>query len=109
MADPSGDLPTQLSLGVGDRRELKLPGLGTAGYRWGHAVDGDADAVQLEWQRGVSAEEARGLPMGASAPERLAITATAPGHVTVRLTQQRPWESVPPRAEHTIEIDIPPP
>jgi predicted secreted protein len=109
MADLTGDLPTRLSLGVGDRHELKLPGLGTAGYRWGHAVDGDADAVQLEWQRGVSADEARGLPMGASVPERLAITATAPGHVTVRLTQQRPWETGPPRAEHTIEIDIPPP
>lgn len=102
------DVPDRLALNVGDRHELSLPGLGTAGYRWGDALDGDVDAVQLEWQRGISAEEARGRPMGASAPERLAITATSPGHVTVRLTQQRPWESVPPRAEHTIEIDIAP-
>jgi predicted secreted protein len=102
------DVPDRLALNVGDRHELSLPGLGTAGYRWGDALDGDVDAVQLEWQRGMSAEEARGRPMGASAAERLAITATSPGHVTVRLTQQRPWESVPPRAEHTIEIDIAP-
>lgn len=102
------DLPSKLSLGVGERREVVLPGLGTAGYRWGEDLSGDADAVTLEWQRGMTAEEARGRPVGASAPERLTITGSAPGHVTVRLTQQRPWESGPPRAEHTIEVEIHP-
>jgi predicted secreted protein len=100
------DLPTELHLGVGDRHELVLPGLGTAGYRWDEDLSGDADAVAVEWQRGMSPEEARGRPIGASAPERLAITAAGPGHVTVHLAQHRPWEKGPPRAEHTIEIDI---
>ena len=104
----TADVPVGVALSVGDRHEIVLPGLGTAGYRWDSELDGDADAVPLEWRRGMSAEEARGRPIGASAPERLAITATAPGHVTVRLRQPRPWESVPPRAEHTIEIDIAP-
>jgi predicted secreted protein len=98
--------PGALSLSVGDNHEIVLPGLGTAGYRWDSEVSGDSDAVSLEWRRGMSAEEARGRPVGASAPERLAITASAPGHATVRLRQARPWESGQPRAEHTIEIDI---
>ncbi|GAA3633820.1 protease inhibitor I42 family protein [Microlunatus ginsengisoli] len=104
-----GELPDALRLSVGERHEVAMPGLGTAGYRWDEELTGDAGAVAVEWQRGMSAEEARGRPVGSSAPERIALTATAPGHVTVRLSQRRPWESGPPRAEHTIEIDVTPP
>ena len=100
--------PAALSLSVGDSHEIVLPGLGTAGYRWDSELSGDTDALAVEWRRGMSAEEARGGLIGASAPERLTITANTPGHVTVRLRQQRPWESKPPRAEHTVEIDIAP-
>jgi predicted secreted protein len=100
--------PSALALSVGDSHEVTLPGLGTSGYRWDSELSGDTEALALEWRRGMSAEEARGRPVGASAPERLSITATSPGHVTVRLRQARPWETGPARAEHTIEIDIAP-
>ncbi len=100
------ELPPELALRVGERRDLELPGLGTAGYRWDETLAGDVDAVQLQWQRGMSVEEARGRPTGASAPERLSIIAVGPGQVTVRLTQQRPWENGPPRAEHTIAVHV---
>lgn len=100
------DLPTELHLAVGDHHEVVLPGLGTSGYRWDDDLTGDTEAVATQWQRGMSPEEARGRPVGASAPERLTMTAIAPGRVTVRLMQRRPWETGPPYAEHTIEVDV---
>lgn len=99
------EVPAEVTLAVGERCELALPGLGTAGYRWCESLGGDVTAVRIVWRRGFSAaEEPR--PLGASAPERLQITAEAPGHVTVHLTQERPWERGRPHAEHTIEIEV---
>ncbi|HET9648738.1 MAG TPA: protease inhibitor I42 family protein [Microlunatus sp.] len=96
---------------MGESQEVKLPGLGTAGYRWMEEIEqaGDVEVVTVEWQRGISAEEARGRPIGASAPERLTVTATAPGQAIVHLAQRRPWESGPPRAEHRITVVVMPP
>jgi predicted secreted protein len=100
------ELPAEFSLAVGERCEVTLPGLGTAGYRWCESVGGDAAAVEVAWRRGRLPGD--GPPVGASAPERLEIIAAAPGHVTIHLTQQRPWEPGRPHAEHTIEIEIHP-
>ncbi len=94
-----------VTLRVGEEFELVLPGLGTAGYRWSETVDGHADAVHLAWRRGFAPGDER-RPVGASAPERLAITATSPGRVTLRLAQRRPWEDGRPRAERTVEVEV---
>lgn len=96
---------------MGESQEVELPGLGTAGYRWMEEIEqaGDDEVVAVEWRRGMSADEARGRPIGASAPERLTVTAIAPGHVIVHLAQRRPWESGPPRAEHRITVVVTPP
>jgi len=97
---------TQLRLVVGEQAELTLPGLGTAGYRWSETIDGDAEAVTVQWQRGFSADEAKPRLAGAGAPERLMLTAIAPGRLNVRLEQRRPWESGPPKAERVVEVEV---
>jgi predicted secreted protein len=91
-------------MAVGERAELQLPGLGTAGYRWESRLSGDGEAVSLRWHRG----DRDALPRraGQSAPERLEITALAPGRVVVHLAQRRPWETGPPRSEHRVEIHV---
>ena len=53
-------LPDTLTLPVGARHDLELPGLGTAGYRWNHTADGDTDILDVTWQRG--------LPPGSAQP-----------------------------------------
>lgn len=98
-------LPEVITLRIGEEFELVLPGLGTAGYRWSETVDGDAGAVHLSWRRGFPAGDER-RPVGASAPERLLITATSPGRLTVHLVQQRPWERGRPNAERTVEVEV---
>ncbi len=99
------ELPAEVALVVGERCEVALPGLGTAGYRWRETLGGDLTCVDVTWQRGpLPGDEPR--PIGASAPERLEITGLAPGHVTIHLSQERPWERGRPHAEHTIEIEV---
>jgi len=97
---------TELRLVVGEQAELTLPGLGTAGYRWSETLSGDADAVTVRWQRGVSPDEAKPRLAGAGAPERLVLTAIAPGRLTVRLDQRRPWETGPPKGERIVEVVV---
>ncbi|MGC3995051.1 MAG: protease inhibitor I42 family protein [Propionicimonas sp.] len=107
MSTPSPEPPTTLTLAVGEQHELVLPGLGTAGYIWQDAVDGPDGVVAVAWTRGFGGDAtAAPRPIGASAPERLAITAVAPGHVTLRLAQRRPWEQVAPRAQHVVEVEV---
>jgi predicted secreted protein len=108
VPDP-GEVPSELRLTVGARTEITLAGLGTAGYRWTHEVQGDDGVVELSWQRGVSPGEAVPRPVGASSPERLTVTGTAPGQVVLHLIHSRPWESgKPPRAQHTIGVQVAP-
>jgi hypothetical protein len=99
------ELPDELRLAVGDSHELTLPGLGTAGYRWDHEVVGDPGVVAVSWRRGFGPGEGPDpRSAGASAPERLTVTGTAPGRVTLLVSQGRPWEQRPPRAQHTIQV-----
>lgn len=105
-----GDIPHELRLSVGDSEEIALAGLGTAGYRWNHEIEGDEGVIELSWRHGVSPGEAVPRPVGANSPERLTVTGTAPGQVVLHLKQARPWESgKPPRAQHSIGVQVAPP
>lgn len=95
--------PERLELRVGERHELTLPGLGTAGYRWTHTIEGDAGVLTAEWTR---APARPGQPIGASAQERLLLTATASGLVRLRLEQSRAWESGRPRDERSLDVVV---
>lgn len=92
-----------LELRVGQREELTLPGLGTAGYRWTHSIEGDAGVLDVQWTR---APAEPGRAVGASVPERLLLTAAASGRVTLRLAQRRAWEAGPPHDERTLDVVV---
>jgi Chagasin family peptidase inhibitor I42 len=101
----TGEVPESLRLSVGSSQEIVLPGLGTAGYLWSAEVVGDDNIVDVTWRRGFAKSE---HPLvGASAPERITLTASSPGEVVVRLTQSRRWETgKPPRAEHVVHVVV---
>jgi predicted secreted protein len=99
------DLPTELTVAVGETRRLTLPGLAQAGYRWKATVESGAEAVEVETifdHAKPSATE----PVGPFAPEVLSIAARAPGRARVRLAQARSWEENAAIAEHTLDITV---
>jgi predicted secreted protein len=101
----SADVPESLRLTVGSSHDIVLPGLGTAGYLWTSEVEGDENVLTLTWRRGFG--ESEHPAVGVSAPERLTISASAPGQAAVHLAQARSWETgKPPRAEHTVQVFV---
>ena len=95
-------------MSVGDRREVELPGLGTAGYVWDSDITGNADVIDVHWTRGDPPGSAA-RPAGQSAPDVVTIHAVGPGHVELQLYQHRSWE--PPSAavgRHTVAVQVGP-
>ena len=44
----SGDAPDEVvELRVGERHEMRLPGLGTAGYRWRPEPEGETNVAEV--------------------------------------------------------------
>lgn len=103
---PVADESTSLTLQRGERRSVRLPGLGTAGYEWTHRVEGDAGAVEVSIST-APAEEIAGRPPGTSIDEIAAIHARGPGRAIVILEQRRPWETKPaPQNRRVIEVTV---
>ena len=101
-----GDHDLDLSLAVGESRELTLASQGTSGFVWTAELEGDDGVVRVSRRRakpdGVS-------PPGRSTAELLRIVAAAPGHAVIRLRQCRPWElNKAPRASFAINVSISP-
>jgi predicted secreted protein len=94
-----------IELRVGEERSLALAGLGTAGYRWGAEVEGDAGVAEVVRSRG---EPPATDAVGASASEGFTLRARRRGSVRIRFTQRRPWEGddVPPANERTIRLRV---
>ena len=107
-ADRSYDeVPGRVVLAPGESVAIRLPGLGPAGYLWHVAVEGNAEAVDLAWEREPAPSGAARVAVGAGRPELLHITAAAPGRVTLHLAQRRPWETdVPPRTAYDLEVVV---
>lgn len=105
MSDRDDDgmaVPEHLTLQVGQSASVRLPGLGTAGYRWTEHLD--SDAVDASWHRGFDEVDAS-RAVGVSAPETVTLTGRRPGIATVDLVQARPWES-PDAAVHRQRITV---
>ena len=95
----------QVRLRVGERTTIRLPGLGTVGYRWTSHVSGDAVTVTVT---PAPREEIDGRPPGVSVDELAVIEAHRPGHATVTLEQRRSWENRPaPPDRRVIEVTVP--
>jgi predicted secreted protein len=94
----------EVTLRVGERTTVRLPGLGTVGYRWASHVSGDAVAVSV---RPAPRAEIDGRPPGASVDEIAVIEGRHPGRATVTLEQRRSWESRPqPQDQQVIEVIV---
>jgi predicted secreted protein len=101
-----GDHDLDLSLAVGESRELPLASLGTAGFVWTAELEGDDGVVRVSRGRAKSDGVS---PPGRSTAELLKIVADAPGHAVIRLRQARPWETgKKPRAAFAINVQISP-
>ena len=76
--EPVEELPTEVTLHVGERRSFRLPGLAQAGYRWRASIESGADAVDVETSFD-EAGPAAAVPGRPFAAEVLSIVARAPG------------------------------
>ncbi|WP_019500700.1 protease inhibitor I42 family protein [Pseudanabaena sp. PCC 6802] len=98
------EVPSNLTLKIGETYTLRLPGLGTAGYRWSYEIEGNATSIDVSK---VEAEYQQPLPVGSSRDEVFVIRAHAIGRISIRFVQSRPWEKdQPPQMQHIIQIAI---
>jgi predicted secreted protein len=102
-----------VSLAVGERHELTLRGLGSAGYSWVVEVQGPEGVVAIERRPSgpppAIGDAGRGGPPpdSYSLPEVYEIEGLAPGRVSVRLALRRSWETdVPPAEEDELEVVV---
>jgi len=103
------DIPTSLTLEVGETYSVTLPGLATAGYQWTYEITQSGDsmvavaAVPSEAGNHESAQPA----IGSSRNEVFEIQALRPGQVMLWFRQGRSWErDQQPIKEYRIEVVI---
>lgn len=102
------DIPATIELQVGEVYTLRLSSLGTAGYVWSCAIEGNANLVEVTAERALPQSTGEQV-IGTSADEIFTISARQPGQVKLYLTQQRPWEiDRPPHQQYTVEVTIQP-
>jgi predicted secreted protein len=96
---------SNVNLGVGEAHRVRLPGLGTAGYRWMAVLEGDEGVAEVS-DAGVA--ELPDRRIGTSADELFDIRAVAPGVARVRFAQRRPFEpaDVPAADEQVVEVHV---
>jgi hypothetical protein len=100
------DLPSELTIPVGESRRFRLPGLAQAGYRWNARVESGGDAVDIAtgFDDARKPEVVPGKPF---AGEFVSITGRAPGRARIRLAQARSWEPENAGiAERTLDITV---
>jgi predicted secreted protein len=101
-----------VSLAVGERHELTLRGLGSAGYSWDLEVEGPEGVVAIERRPSgppSPAEPGGPPPDSYSLPEVYEIEGLAPGRVRIKLELRRSWETdVPPAEEEELEVVVTP-
>lgn len=100
----------KINLRAGDTHQLKLGGLGSAGYAWDYAIEGDTGivAISIESLPPPPRPSPGGPPPDSySTEELLSITALAPGVIKVRLIMRRSWERDKlPLREIFLEISV---
>jgi predicted secreted protein len=96
----------EIKLNKGESTQIKLEGLGTAGYIWSYRIDGNQQVVSVT-KDFVMPEKKSEQTAGASADEIFAIKANEPGVVSVTFFQKRSWETnVAPVNEKKIIITV---
>jgi len=100
----------KINLRPGNTHQLKLGGLGSAGYTWEYAIEAEAGIVALSMESlppPVCPQPGGPAPDSYSIERLLIITALTPGVARVRLSLRRPWErGKPPLREMCMEITV---
>jgi predicted secreted protein len=96
-------VPTTITLKVGERYILTLPGRGATGYLWEHDLVENVVTVTR-----ATGTESQTPPLpGQSYNEAFTIEAHAPGQVTIHFVQRRPWEpDKPPTREFNVKVEV---
>jgi predicted secreted protein len=103
--DKQMETTTEAEVGVGQEYELRLPGLGTAGYRWSLAP-GQGD-LPVSVRRVPAPPPSSPQPPGASVDEAFLVSASEPGEFQLRFEQRRPWEAGrPAHQSHTVTLRV---
>ena len=96
---------TEADLSVGQEHELRLTGLGTAGYRWSLAP-GQED-LPVSARPAPAPPPSTPPPPGASADEVFLVSASKPGEYQLQFEQRRPWErGGPAQQTHTLTLHV---
>jgi predicted secreted protein len=103
------ELPDQIELKVGERKVVRLPGLGTSGYSWAHSLSGSDQTVAITLSTAPPPGPGPSPGVGSSSDKLFTIEALKPGQVNLHLTQRRAWETnTSPLKEHAITIVVRP-
>jgi predicted secreted protein len=92
----------QVQLRVGQRHDVRLPGLGPTGYQWFHA----ASNANVVVDRIDSAAPGTTAPIGSGVEAHFVIAAQTPGPSRVVFEQARAWQRAAVVATHTVEIEV---
>ncbi len=102
---PAGS-PEEISLHVGESTEVKLKGLGTAGYKWNYSIQNNEDSISVSKDLAATENTAQ-KNIGASADEVFTIKAVSKGSVNIYFFQNRSWEkNENPANEKRVKIII---
>ncbi|MEX3940631.1 protease inhibitor I42 family protein [Paraburkholderia sp. BR10937] len=101
-ASPS-EVPSELTLRVGERKIILLTSAGSVGYVWQLRVTGDTQTIEAS----TGPEHARrpDAPPGGSLQQALFVTAVAPGKSAIHLDLLR-FGHAPPRESHQITVTV---
>lgn len=109
MTFPLPELPTSLTVTVGEVGTIALPSYSGGGYAWSVTMPDGARTVEAQVETGpvprpAAVPGAEPPPMTV-APEQLAVRGVSPGTVRCRLVLQRPFEPRP-AAKHDITVEV---
>ena len=105
------DVPDRVELTPGEVASLRLPGLGSAVYRWSFEITGNSDAVEASITSApppVPAAEPGGPPpTNYSVDTVVTLRALAEGQAKFRFVQRHPWAAdEAPLAEHVVDVVV---
>lgn len=98
---------TRIELKPGDEHTFRLPGLGSAGYRWTYAVEGDESAVEVSTTRSAPPQLPQPVgppPSNYSLDEIVIIRGRSPGAARIIVTQARTGQE--PRITCTLDVTV---
>ena len=104
------NIPSAVTLKVGESYALRLKGSGATGYAWEYTIEGSSAVFTITHTTvGVPPQATPGgvPPTNYSLDDLFTLQAHMPGQARMHLILRRPWETtLPPLEEHTIDVSV---